>query len=51
MHEDLARLSSRGTHRIIKESGHEIQLDNPDAVFEALDDVLLQVQAGATRSE
>ena len=29
MHADLARLSSRGVHRIIKQSGHEIQLDQP----------------------
>src|SRR5262249_3655417 len=31
MHLDLAHLSTRGVHRIIKGSGHEIQLDKPQA--------------------
>lgn len=47
MHADLARLSSRGVHRIIKQSGHEIQLDQPQAVIDAVDDVLSQLRAGA----
>jgi len=36
LHQDLARLSSRGVHRIIKGSGHEIQLDKPQAVIDAV---------------
>ena len=47
MHADLARLSSRGVHRIIKQSGHEIQLDQPQAVVDAVDEVLRQLRAGA----
>jgi pimeloyl-ACP methyl ester carboxylesterase len=47
MHEALAHLSSRGVHRIIKESGHEIQLDKPQAVIDAVDEVLRQLHAGA----
>jgi pimeloyl-ACP methyl ester carboxylesterase len=43
MHEALARLSSRGPHRIIKGSGHHIQLDKPQAVIDAVDEVLRQV--------
>jgi pimeloyl-ACP methyl ester carboxylesterase len=39
-HEALARLSSRGVHRIVRGSGHEIQLDDPQAVADAVDDVL-----------
>ena len=47
MHEALARLSSRGVHRVIKGSGHEIQLDKPQAVIDAVDEVLRQLHAGA----
>lgn len=43
LHADLAHLSSRGIHRIIKGSGHEIQLDKPQAVIDAVDDVLKQI--------
>ena len=51
MHEDLARLSSHGVHRIIKGSGHEIQLDKPEAVVDAVDDVLRQVHTGANPTD
>jgi pimeloyl-ACP methyl ester carboxylesterase len=47
LHEGLAHLSSRGVHRIIKESGHEIQLDKPQAVIDAVDEVLRGLHAGA----
>ena len=47
LHQDLAHLSSRGTHRTIKGSGHHIQLDQPQAVIDAVYDVLSQVRAGA----
>jgi pimeloyl-ACP methyl ester carboxylesterase len=46
MHDALAHLSSRGVHRIIKGSGHEIQLDKPQAVIDAVDEVLRQLHAG-----
>ena len=46
MHESLAHLSSRGVHRFIKGSGHQIQLDNPQAVIDAVEEVLRQVHAG-----
>jgi pimeloyl-ACP methyl ester carboxylesterase len=46
-HEALAHLSSRGIHRIIKGSGHEIQLDKPQAVIDAVDEVLRQLHTGA----
>ena len=44
LHQDLSRLSSRGVHRIIKGSGHEIQLDKPQAVIDAVDQVLRELQ-------
>jgi len=47
MHTDLARLSSRGVHRVIKRSGHEVQLDQPQEVIDAVDQVLRQLRAGA----
>ena len=47
MHEGLARLSSRGVHRIIMGSGHHIQLDKPQAVIDAVDEVLHQLHTGA----
>ena len=43
MHEALAHLSSRGVHRIIKGSGHHVQLDKPQAVIDAVDEVLRQL--------
>ena len=47
MHEALARLSSRGIHHFIKASGHEIQLDQPRAVIDAVNEVLHQLPNGA----
>lgn len=44
MHEGLAHLSSRGIHRTIKGSGHHIQLDKPQEVIDAVDEVLRQVR-------
>jgi pimeloyl-ACP methyl ester carboxylesterase len=45
-HRELARLSTRGVHRMIKDSGHEIQLDKPQAVIDAVDEVLRQLHSG-----
>jgi pimeloyl-ACP methyl ester carboxylesterase len=45
-HEALAHLSSRGVHRYIEGSDHHIQLDKPEAVVDAVDDVLRQVKSG-----
>lgn len=47
LHEGLAHLSSRGVHRIIEGSGHEIQLDKPQAVIDAVDEVLRQLNTEA----
>jgi pimeloyl-ACP methyl ester carboxylesterase len=45
-HEAFARLSSRGVHRYIKDSNHHIQLDQPQAVIDAVNEVVNQVHAG-----
>jgi pimeloyl-ACP methyl ester carboxylesterase len=47
LHQALANLSSHGVHRIIDGSGHEIQLDKPQAVIDAVDEVLRQLHTGA----
>ena len=47
LHEALARLSSRGVHRTINGSGHTIQLEKPQAVIDAVDEVLRQLHTGA----
>jgi pimeloyl-ACP methyl ester carboxylesterase len=44
-HEELAHLSSRGVHRIVNGSGHAIQVEKPQAVIDALDEVLRQLPA------
>jgi pimeloyl-ACP methyl ester carboxylesterase len=46
-HEALAHLSSRGMHRIIKGSGHAIQVDKPQAVIDAVNEVLRKLRIGA----
>jgi pimeloyl-ACP methyl ester carboxylesterase len=47
MHEALAHLSTRGIHRLIKGSGHEVQLDKPQAVIDAVDEVLRHLHSAA----
>jgi pimeloyl-ACP methyl ester carboxylesterase len=44
-HEALAHLSSRGVHRVIEHSGHDIEGDQPQAVIDAVDEVLRQFHA------
>jgi hypothetical protein len=46
-HEALARLSTLGVHRYIKDSNHEIQLEKPQAVIDAVDEVLRQLHVGS----
>jgi pimeloyl-ACP methyl ester carboxylesterase len=50
MHEALARLSSRGVHRVVKGSGHEIQLQKPQAVIDAVEEVLGQLRSDGAGS-
>jgi pimeloyl-ACP methyl ester carboxylesterase len=44
MQKELARLSTRSTHVIAKNSGHFIQFDRPDVVIEAVRKVVDQVR-------
>jgi pimeloyl-ACP methyl ester carboxylesterase len=43
MHAQTAALSARGVHRVVPETKHNIQLDRPEAVIAAIDEVLNQL--------
>jgi pimeloyl-ACP methyl ester carboxylesterase len=43
-HEQLARLSSRGTHIVVHTAGHWIQLDEPEVVVAAIREVVEQAR-------
>ena len=47
MQEELAHLSSNGTHLVVKGSGHDIQIDRPEAVVDAIRKVLSQSRAAS----
>ena len=49
-HEALAHLSSRGVHRVIGHTGHEIPLEKPQAIIGAVDEVLGELRAEANSS-
>jgi pimeloyl-ACP methyl ester carboxylesterase len=40
LHEDLAKLSSAGVNRVVPGANHYIQLDQPDAVVQAVDEAV-----------
>lgn len=44
MQEELAHLSSNGSHVVVKGSSHDIQLDKPDAVVDAIQRVLAEAR-------
>jgi pimeloyl-ACP methyl ester carboxylesterase len=45
MQEELAHLSTRGTHEIAKKGSHYIQMDRPDLVIDAVRSVVEQARA------
>jgi pimeloyl-ACP methyl ester carboxylesterase len=45
MHDDITIWSTRGTHRLLPNAGHDIQFDEPDAVVDAVLSVVRQVRA------
>lgn len=47
-HDDIAALSSRGQNRVVPGSGHFIQLERPQAVIDAVDEVVAEARRGAT---
>ncbi len=44
LHRETARLSRRGRHRIVRNSGHYIQLDQPEVLLQAIRSVLDQLK-------
>jgi pimeloyl-ACP methyl ester carboxylesterase len=44
VHSSLARSSSNSRHTVVPDAGHEIQLFKPDAVIQAVEDVLQSVR-------
>jgi len=50
LQEELAHLSSRGVQRIVKNSGHYIQIDQPTAVADAVRDIITQVRSATGSS-
>ena len=45
MHEQTAALSTRGINRIVPETHHNIEVDHPQAIIDAVGEVLQQVEA------
>lgn len=46
MHDEIAALSTRGERRTVEGAGHGIQMDKPDAVIAAIEEVLALARAG-----
>lgn len=49
MHEEMAALSTAGQHRVIEGAGHTIQRDQPQAVIDAVNEVVAAARAGMTQ--
>ena len=47
MHEDVAKLSTRGEHRLVADTGHMIPSQNPKVVVDAVVGVVEQARKGA----
>jgi pimeloyl-ACP methyl ester carboxylesterase len=43
IHKEMAALSTRGIHRVVPGAGHLVQADKPEAVVNAVDEVLAQL--------
>ena len=50
LHRQSAALSRRGTHRVVPGTSHNIEIDAPEAVVEAVREVLAQLRSGASRT-
>jgi pimeloyl-ACP methyl ester carboxylesterase len=46
MQQEQAQLSSNGSHFVVKGSGHDIQIDKPEAVVDAIRPVVSQAKGG-----
>jgi pimeloyl-ACP methyl ester carboxylesterase len=50
MQEELAHLSTRGTHTVAKNSSHYIQIDRPDVVIEGIRNIVEQARSSSRSS-
>lgn len=50
LHDELAQLSTRGVHRMVPHSTHDIHLDQPQAVIDAIFEVLDALKTPANKS-
>jgi pimeloyl-ACP methyl ester carboxylesterase len=48
-HDDMAALSTRGQNRVVQGSGHFIQFEQPQAVIDAVDEVVAEARRKAGR--
>jgi len=53
LHDDIASISSLGVNRIVRRSAHNVHTDRPDAVIDAISEVVwaARVRAQAKGSE
>jgi hypothetical protein len=51
MHDQIAALSKRGVNRIVPDSSHAIQFDQPQAVIDSILEVVRTSAAGGDRPE
>jgi pimeloyl-ACP methyl ester carboxylesterase len=47
MQEELAHLSANGSHLVVAGSGHDIQIDKPEAVVDAIRKVVGQAKGAS----
>jgi hypothetical protein len=50
LHEQMARLSTHGSSRLIAHSSHMMIFDRPDAIIQAIQDVVTQARSRAPAS-
>jgi pimeloyl-ACP methyl ester carboxylesterase len=49
MHDEMTALSTAGEHRTIADAGHNIQFDQPQAVIDAVNDVVARARGSAAK--
>lgn len=50
LHDDEARWSTRSRHEIVPDASHYIQVDRPDVVIRAVDEVVATVRADVAKA-
>jgi hypothetical protein len=46
MQDELAALSSNSVHRVVPDTSHEVQVDAPERVIEAISEVVNAIRMG-----